>query len=81
MKIHLISQNVQGLNAPEAPQRLRNYYSSYFRHIDVLTLARRYGDKLISLGARHQLVIAILRRKLGQGTGGYVYSLTRVSST
>jgi hypothetical protein len=25
MKLHLISQNVQGLNAPEAPQRLHNF--------------------------------------------------------
>jgi exonuclease III len=54
MKIHLISQNVQGLNAPEASQRLRNYFSSYFRHMNVSCLQEHKlrGSKLIDLGPK-----------------------------
>jgi exonuclease III len=54
MKLHLISQNVQGLNGPEASQRLRNFYSSYFRHIDVLCLQEHKlrGSKMTDLGPK-----------------------------
>jgi hypothetical protein len=36
MKIQLISQNVQGLNASLAPVRIRNFYSPYLRGLEVL---------------------------------------------
>jgi exonuclease III len=54
MKIHLISQNKQGLNAPTAPQRIRNYFSSYMQHIDIICLQEHKlrGAKLTDLGTK-----------------------------
>jgi exonuclease III len=54
MKIHLISQNKQGLNAPTAPQRIRNYFSSYMRHIDLICLQEHKlrGARLTDLGTK-----------------------------
>jgi exonuclease III len=52
MKLSLLTQNVQGLNDPAAPQQLRNYLYPYFRNIDVLCIQEHKwrGDKLSGLG-------------------------------
>jgi hypothetical protein len=52
MKIRLITQNVQGLNASLAPARVRNFYSSSFKNIEILCLQEHKlrGKKLDELG-------------------------------
>jgi hypothetical protein len=52
MQLHLISHNVQGLNAPLAPQTLNHYYKEHFRTLDILCLHeyKLRGPKLTELG-------------------------------
>jgi exonuclease III len=54
MKIHLISQNVQGLNAPAALQRLRNYFSPCMKQVDIICLQEHKlrWSKLTDLGSK-----------------------------
>jgi exonuclease III len=54
MKLNLITQNVRGLNAPATQTSLRNFFSSYFRDIEVLCLQEHKlrGKRFADLGFR-----------------------------
>lgn len=52
MKLTLLSQNVQGLNNPEALNRVRNYFLPLLPQLDILNLQEHKlrGDKTAALG-------------------------------
>jgi exonuclease III len=52
MKLNLVTHNVQGLNDPQAPYLVKNYYQDGFRDIDILCIQEHKlrGDKLMQLG-------------------------------
>jgi exonuclease III len=54
MKISLLMQNVQGLNAPAAPYQIRNFLCTYLKNIDVLYLQEHKlrGAKLTDLKSK-----------------------------
>jgi exonuclease III len=55
MKVRLITQNVQGLNAPQAPHIIRNFYQEQLHSLDILCLQEHKlrGQRLTDLG--HQV--------------------------